>query len=207
MVDVASALPLRTLRALWAKMVGAFGERWTRAYGDSPERFDGDQPTGQFTDAGEMWAQGLVGLDREALSRGIGRMLLSASPWVPTLPEFRALALGIPTLAQVQIVLAKRFDQGGDVAAFCRLVWRFIDSYGFARADSATAERMVRDAYALAREYRMALGELPAPPVGALVRERPTPTRASKETARAHMADIAALLHLDASDAAAKETD
>lgn len=190
-------LPLRTLRALWAKLVGAYGERWTRAYGDSPERFEHERPTGQLTDAGATWAQGLAGLGRAELARGVGRVLLSASPWLPTLPEFRALALGIPTLAQVQLVLARRLDQDEEVAAFCRLVWRFIDSYRFARADVTTADRIVRDAYELAREYRMALGELPAAPVAAIAQaEPPRPTKASEETARAHMARIAELLRM-----------
>lgn len=197
----AQAPALRTLRVLWTKMTGIYGGRWTSAYGDSPERFQGDSPTGELTAAGDVWSQGLTGLSRAELARGVSRALLSAEPWPPTLPEFRALALDIPTLAQVQLVLARRTEQGENVAAFCRLVWRFLDAYRFARSDMETSMRMVRDAYLLAREYRMALGELPAAPIAALsTPDRVKPTRASEETAETHMDAIAELLRMRRAD-------
>lgn len=192
---------LRTLRRLWAKLAGVYGWRWTKAYGDSPERFDGDRPTGELTVAGETWQQGLTGITHAELTLGLSRALTSADPWPPTLPEFRAMALGVPTLAQVQLALANRREQPDGMTAFVRLVWRWIDGYAFARADTSTAERMVRGAYELAREYRMQLGPLPAAPVAVIEQaEPPRPTAASAATAAAHMARIAEMLHVAPDD-------
>lgn len=204
MADAPPAEP-RILRQLWSKMAGIYGTKWTSAYGDAPEHLD-DGPhhrAGELTDAGTVWAQGLAGVTPKEVATGLRTALLSADPWPPTLPAFRAMCLRIPTLAQVQLVLARRQDLGEPVAAFCRLVWRFMDAYRFARSDTTTADRILRDAYQLAREYRMQLGDLPPAPAGTLAHTKPSPpTRASEEVAAEHLRRLGELLHVSPEDLA-----
>jgi hypothetical protein len=187
----------RQLRDLWAKMTSIYGHRWVSAFGDSPEYGNDAKTPGAFTDAGKVWSQGLIGITGQQMALGLRRALMSAEPFPPNLPEFRAMCLGIPTLATVQLVLAKPHDQPEDVQAFCRLVWRFIDTYRFARAGVGQASSTVKDAYQIAREYRMALGPLPPPPVALLpevAEERPL-TKAEIE-ARDAARDAAAREHI-----------
>lgn len=188
---------LRVLRRMWASMLSSYGERWIRSYGDSPERFENDRPTGELTDAGAVWARGLVGLSLKQLELGVSRVCMQQGGWVLTLPEFRELCLGIPSIARVRLVLRHKLEPTPDHAAFCRLVVVFLDTATWARSDVRDAERMLREAYDLAHEYRMALGELPAAPVASIAKEEPPrPTAASMETAQEHMARIAELLHM-----------
>ncbi|WP_333676773.1 hypothetical protein [Dyella sp.] len=180
----------RTIRHLWSKMVSIYGHRWVCNYSDFAEH-----PDGTLTDAGKVWAVGLAGITPKQVDAGITSALMGAYRWPPTLPEFRALALGVPTLARVQLVISKPDLQTEDVAAFCRLMWRFIDSHRLARADIGKATRMISDAYDYALEYRMNLGELPPPPAASITRQAPErPTRASAETAEAHADRIRQIL-------------
>lgn len=161
-------------------MAEIFGHRWTSSYGD-------DAATG----AGETWARGLGGLSSAQIGEGLERVLVSAEDWPPTLPEFRRLCLGIPSLAAVSRALCRH---EGERSGFDRLVWAMLDSYAFARADQQRAERMLRDAYVLAREHVMAGGEVPGPVqyLEQAAQERPTP--ASPETVRHHLDEIAKIL-------------
>lgn len=153
---------------------------------------------GDLTDAGAVWQQGLMGLNRQQVAEGLRRSLMSAEPWPPTLPEFRARCLGIPSLAQVQLLLSKCESQDTEAAAFCRLVWRFLDGHRFTWAEAEDADRMLREAYKLAREYRMELGPLPAKPAAAIsFIKQPKPTRASQETADKHKRKLAERLGMD----------
>jgi len=189
--DVTKLSPLsnRTVRHLWSKMVSIYGHRWVTNFGDTAEH-----PDGSLTDAGAVWSFGLAGLDAKQVDVGITSALMGAYRWPPTLPEFRALALGIPTLARVQLVINKPDLQTDEIAAFCRLMWRFLDAHRLARADIAKATRMIADAYDYALEYRMNLGELPPAPVAAITQQPERPVRASVETAEAHAKRIRELL-------------
>lgn len=178
----------RTLRRLWPKMAAIYGHRWTASFGEAVEN-----DAGELTVAGETWQKGLAGLCRAQLTAGVNAALFSANPWPPTLPEFRALCLGIPPLAAVRALLARPDLQPKADRPFFRLVWRFIDARRLAEADGQWADRIVADAYDLARRYRMALGELPEEPVAAVgfERKRERPTRASQDVEDAYMHRIA----------------
>ncbi len=133
-------------RTLWVRMAEIYGHRWTSSYGAE---------SGQDGAAG-TWAKGLAGISPEQIAFGLKACLVSAEPWPPTLPEFRAMCLGIPSLPWVKrAILAK------DRSPFCRVVWQHIDGYLFGHADHKTAERMIVEAYAIAREYVMSGGQLP----------------------------------------------
>ena len=66
----------RDIDIFWKRMTKIYGHRWISNYGDAD---DG------------TWELGLKSLTPEQLGVGLERCLMSAEPWPPTLPEFRAL--------------------------------------------------------------------------------------------------------------------
>lgn len=130
-------------------MAEIYGHRWTSAYGD--DAGDG---------AGLTWGKGLAGLTPEQIGAGVSGALRSADPWPPTLPQFRAMCLEIPSLAAV---LADLSAESARRQPFTRLVWGYVDSYRYRHAPTDQAERMIRGAYEQAREWRMNGGPLPDP--------------------------------------------
>ena len=171
------------MRRLWIRMTEIFGHRWTSAMGE-------DAATG----SGETWARGLSGLSAEQIRAGIERTIVAAEPWPPTLPEFRSMCLGIPSLAQVQHNLR---DRDSVRAPFSALVWSKLDGFAYGLASAEKAERMLRDAYRLASDHVMAGGALPeARPAVGHDTYRPTPPVEKTEHARAQMAEISRLLGL-----------
>lgn len=132
-----------SLRTLWLRMAEVYGHRWTSAYGEDPE-----------TGAGETWAKGLSGVSPKQMAAGLSSCVASADPWPPTLPEFRARCLGIPALAAVRLDIAK-------AQPFTQLVWQHLDGYRYSQAPAEQADRLLREAYELAREHVMRGGALP----------------------------------------------
>ena len=169
-------------------MIAAFGHRWSASHGELP--VDDEK---QATLTGGIWQRGLTGVTDSQVREGFERCIARADDWPPTLPAFRSLALGVPSLAQVKGELRTTQTQQ-DRSPFSRLVWQYLDSYRFARADVDTAERMLREAYELAHDYVMRGGPLPE---GSLAIAPPPPeqrTPASDETAKANMDAIAEIL-------------
>lgn len=124
-------------------MAEIYGHRWTAAYGEDPD-----------TGAGATWAKGLAGVEPRQLASGLAASIASADPWPPTLPEFRARCLGIPPMSAVRMDATK-------VEPFTRLVWQFLDGYRYKQASAEKADRLLREAYELARVHVMRGGALP----------------------------------------------
>lgn len=176
-----SILPDAVIRSLWQRMTNIYGHRWGSAYG-------ADASTG----AGATWAQGLCGLSAEQIGAGIERSIVSADPWPPTLSQFRALCLGIPSLAEVRVDMKRADSQR---APFTVLVWSELDSWWYARSDQDRADRMLRDAYEAARARVMRGSPLPEPlPEIAPSAEKPAVKPAPPEVAAAHLAKLAEIL-------------
>lgn len=182
---------LGILERIWSVLIGIYGHKFTTNFGDAPILEDGNG-------AGRQWAVTLQGLSRSQIESGLEASHFRVDEWPPTATEFRMLCLGIPSLAAVRQDLAK---DSRERMPFTRLTWEFIDGYNFGRSDQDKANRMLRDAYDLAREHVMAGGALPEGPVNYLeqaAKERPTP--ATDEKVRAVMADIANVLGADPAD-------
>lgn len=141
---------LREIDALWITMADIYGHKWVSSFGADPEK-----------GAGATWAAALGDLSRRQLGIGIDACRVSADPWPPTLPQFRAMCLGIPTLAAVRLDRDK-------ATPFTRLVWQHLDGYRMRQASADAADRMLREAYELAREHVMRGGSLPEDPVAAI---------------------------------------
>lgn len=147
--------PHRALRRLWEAMTGVYGEKWPRAYGDSPQ-----DEAGELTPTGRTWEAGLAGVALDGIGRGIEACMVSASPWVPTLPEFRALCFGIPTLAAIQL----EFRGVGERSRYGAAVWQLVDAERWRMAGPDKRDALLLSAYELTREHVLRGGELPELP-------------------------------------------
>ena len=156
-------------------MVEIYAHRWTAAHGESVDA--------EGTSAG-TWAKGLSGITGQQLAAGLEACIVRADSWPPTLPEFRALCLGIPSLAAVRDDF-RRTD--AERMPFTAMVWRHLDGWAFSHADQAKADRMLGDAYAIARDAVMR-GEPMPMPLLAVQHQAPEPIKpAAPEVARAHL--------------------
>lgn len=165
-----SPLTTDALDSLWIAMADVYGHRWTSSYGADP-----------VTGSGTTWAKGLRGITGRQLGAGIQACITSAEPWPPTLPEFRALCLGVPPFAAVRLDSAK-------VSPFTRLVWQHMDGHRFRQSSADQSDRLLREAYELAREHVMSGGELPEPAAGEIESTKPAkpvvPATAEEREAR-----------------------
>lgn len=150
-------------------MADVYGHRWVSSYGADPQ-----------AGAGATWANGLADLTAAQIATGVEACMVSADPWPPTLPQFRAMCFAIPALASVRMRfrqhLATREHTFTD--PFDRLVWQFADTYRLRQASADQCDRMIRDAYDIAREHVMAGGALPEPSVA--VEHAPEPVAPRK---------------------------
>lgn len=168
-------------------MAAIYGHRWTSAYG---ERCDDD--AGVLTVAGDTWQRGLSGVSEQAIAVGLQGCLMSTDPWPPTLPQFRAMCLAVPALPAVTLAMRTR----ALTTPFMRLVWSYVDGFRLRTAEADKADRLIRDAYELAREHVMSGGAFPPEPT-ALIEQQPEVRKpADPVVAEKHMANIAAMLHV-----------
>jgi hypothetical protein len=178
-----SRLPAPVLAELWVRMLAIYGYRWESAYGRAPEGV-----------AADTWAAGLTGLQPREIGTGFDACLTSSDGWPPSLPEFRAMCLGIPTLARVKLEARAGCPSP---SPFSRLVFSFLDGWAYRQADTEKGERMLRDAYGLARDHVMNGCELP--PVAAAeieheAQSQRATTPADPEKVKRHLTEIAELL-------------
>lgn len=145
---MSDTLPQVTLAEIWRRMTAIYGHRWTSAYTDDPT-----------SATAATWGAGLAGLLGAQLAAGFRAIVASGEGWPPSLPEFRALCLGIPSLASVR----HEFRRGAEKSPFARLVWSNLDTFRWRQASSENSERMEREAYEIAREHVMRGGALPEP--------------------------------------------
>lgn len=170
--------------ALWEAMVSIYGHRWISAYG-------ADQAEG----SGDAWAKGLAGLAPGQIGRGIDECIVASDPWPPTLPQFRGMCLGIPPFAAVRLDTDR-------VEPFTRLVWQHLDGHRYRTSPADKADRLLREAYELAREHVMRGGELPGESK-AVAHEKPVITPATPESAAEHLERIRQELGLSKAEAEA----
>lgn len=120
----------------FAVMAGIFGHKWTSQYGENPENI-----------SARVWNDGLSELSLQQIAFAIRHYKNHnvTAIWPPSLPEFRSVALGIPTLGQIRFDIARK-----NKTPFTQLVWQKLDGYLLARADQRMADSMIREAYELA---------------------------------------------------------
>lgn len=186
--DKPSQRAMDALWNLWERMEAMFPGKWKRDNGVAPVTADGP-----LTASGETWAMALKGLLPRQMGEGLAACMRMGLEWPPTPPKFRALCLGLPSLAQVE----QELRPGQDRSQLAVLVRSLMDLHAFNGADGYQQSRMIAAAYAQALQHVSAGGALPAA-VAALVHERPAaPTVGNRESAAAAMARAAQELGFD----------
>ena len=156
-------------------MVQIYGHKWGSAYGEAAEI------DGEMTGTASTWAQGLAGVETRRIAKGLEACIVSADPWPPTLPAFRAMCLDVPSLFRVEQAI-----RDGESDPFIAEVRRKIDSHLYKTADAARAAKMVQKAYELARDMVMSGGELP--PVVEMIEHKESPPEPVSEDNRDRIA-------------------
>jgi hypothetical protein len=167
------------LDRFWLRMAAMFGHSWVSQYGAQPDGVGGD-----------TWSAVLADLTPQQIAGGLHATSRIAADWPPTAPRFRALCLGIPTMAECRIELR---SGNPDPSPFARLLWSYLDGYNYRLAPKDKADKMLRDAYDLAAAFVMDGGALPeASP--AITQAEPEPRKpADPETAGRYIAELQAL--------------
>lgn len=178
------AISSNWLRRLWERMGVMYGAAWENDNGDAPQDDDG-----ALTLAGEVWREGLVGITGPQLARGLQRCILSHPEWPPRIGQFRALCLDVPTLTELRLEL--RADAAVR-SPFARLVFEHLDPYQYRMTDARHAERLLAEAYAVAREHVLRGGALPEPAAGELEHAPPAKSQIPehRDEREAHLREL-----------------
>lgn len=181
--------PAERLRRLWERMVSIFGRPWTNVHGVTPHKMQADGkpcPTGALSVSGDTWSKALIGITGAQMAVGLEACLAEALEFPPAAGHFRGMCLGIPSFAVVKID-ATRPEQ--ERSAFTRMTWQFLDTYAYRNANTRDGERLLRDAYEVAKEMRMRGAPLPGELLA--VEDEKQPVRvASREEQAKHAAVV-----------------
>lgn len=159
-------------------MLGIYGNTWASQFGISPV-----QAGGELTRAGEAWSSALVGLTPRHLAAGVAAAQRSGNEFPPNAARFRILAMGVPSLTDVESELAP----GSERSPFTVQVTQFLDLHRYRTGDGRDQARLLRAAYEKALAHLQAGKPLPAP-MAALPQERyRAPTVADRDRSRAAM--------------------
>ncbi len=80
-------MPARAIAALWARFSHLYGNRWVSVYGEALS------VDGTLQPVAATWAKALGPFSGDDLARGLHACLDRPGPFLPDLPEFRALCL------------------------------------------------------------------------------------------------------------------
>ena len=180
--------PAIWLRSLWERMVAMYGHAWTSVHGLSPQVQGGDS----LTMSGSTWAGALEGLSGQQIANGVRSCIAEGKEFPPSAPRFRAMCIGIPSLAAIRSELRK-----GATSRFARAVLAEMDVFRFQQADTERSDRMVRDAYELVQDRVMNGEPLPDVPAALIGSEEHELKPATPEQREAHCAEIRGLLGLN----------
>lgn len=176
--------PAMWLRRLWERMVAVFGHAWAGTHGLTPH-----DKTGALSISGDTWARAMAGMSGQQIAAGIEACIAEGAEFPPNLPRFRAMCLGVPSLAAVRSELRR-----GESSPFARATWAELDAFRYKRASAEQADRLLRDAYDLVRDRVMRGETLPELPVAFIPHEVSQLTPTTPERLKEHFARIKALL-------------
>jgi hypothetical protein len=163
------ALPDDLLDRVILRMSLRYGWRWTSQY----QSRDPDVMAVLYAE----WGETLAMLTPRQIARGFRVDAARGATWPPASTEFAGMCWGVPSIEQVKLEARKPAE--GRLQPFMRLVWSFIDGYAFARANAGQADRLLADAYALARAHVLSRHAMPQPIAGTLERQAPPPKKAA----------------------------
>lgn len=188
---------------VFQRMAARYGHAWASQYAD-----DGSETGAQaFALAVSEWAEALAGVTEAQIRTGFRADARRGEHWPPSAPEFAVMCHGIPSLARVKHILAR---VGPSRTRFTRLVWSLLDTFQFTRADAKYADRLLADAYELAKTHVMSGHPLPDEPSGALEHQPEPRTPARPETVARAVREVTEKLRpkepdVDTTNAASEE--
>ena len=183
-MPVAAEPPAIWLRRIWERMTALYGHAWVSVHGVTPH-----DKAGALSMSGDTWGRALAGLSAQQIAAGIEACVAEGAEFPPSAPRFRAMCLGVPSLAAVRSEL-----RHGESPPFARAVWAELDSFHYRQASAEQADRLLRDAYELVRDRVMRGEALPVPPSAVIPHEIRKPTPATPEQRAQHVAEIRKLL-------------
>lgn len=143
-------------------MLAMYGHTWASQYGDHASGV-----------TAETWASALAGVTGPQIAQGLRACVAEGREFPPSAPRFRAMCMGIPSLARVKLEIS---DGEASRSPFTRMVWHHLDTYAYRHASAKDAARLVQDAYELASDRVMHGSPLPQEAAGAIEqREAPKP--------------------------------
>ena len=162
-----TAMTDRKFAEFFAVMAGIYGHKWVSQYGTEPDGI-----------SARVWNDGLSGLSLKQIAEAVRyyKNQSTSAVWPPSLPEFRQVAFGLPSLAQ-----AKHDLRNGTATPFTKVLWRFIDGYRWKQASYDAADRMAAEAYELAVAAVTSGEPLPDEQTAALGFDLEAKQRAEKE--------------------------
>lgn len=191
MTEARPSLSRSATDELWMRMASRYGHAWVSQYGPMPDGL-----------AAAEWRSTLWGMTTAQMREGFEADAIRGAEWPPSSSQFRALCMGVPSIASIReeindMLRYSSQGQGSILSRFARGVWSRIDSYAYRNATGKVAERMMREAYELTREFVMEGGTLPPDPVALVQHEKRQHTPASPGTAQAHIDRLKELLKVD----------
>lgn len=172
---------VRYLLQFWQRMTTIYGRSWTSQWGADPITEHGEVST-----AARDLMTLLTGLTQREIDRGFEACILEGGEFPPSAARFRALCLGIPSLASVRIDLQAPPHERDP---FTIMVWSYVDAYAYRNASARDSERMLTNAYEHAVEQRKRGKPLPHVPL-AVTHEKRISVKATPEEAAKHVAEL-----------------
>jgi hypothetical protein len=188
------ALPRSVMDEIWMRMASRYGHAWVSQYGPMPDGI-----------AAAEWRGTLGGLTAAQLREGFEADAIRGDDWPPSSAKFRALCLGIPSIASVRSEvsdsLTYRKPLGGSgavpiISRFARGVLSRLDTYAYRNAMGRAADRIFDEAFQRTREFVMEGGTLPVEPAALIEEQKPEFKPASPEVAAEHIARMAEILRV-----------
>lgn len=175
-------------------MASRYGNAWVSNFGAQPNGI-----------AAAEWRGTLAGVTPEQLREGFEADVLRADNWPPSSAKFKAMCLGIPSIASIRaevvdyLTYRKPFD-GPDarpiISRFARGVLSRLDTYSYRNASGKLADRIFEEAFQRTREFVMEGGTLPVNPLALIEKTEPEHKPASPEVVAEHLAKIAETLRV-----------
>lgn len=168
---------------LFARFAVRYPHVWTSQYVGDGGATDDDA----LALAMAEWSDALAGMSDAQIRAGFRADHLRGDHWPPGPSEFAAMCHGIPSLARVKHILAR---VGPARTRFTRLVWSLLDTFQFTHADTKYADKLLADAYELAKAHVLSGHPLPEEPSGAIEQKAASRTPAKPETVERAFADM-----------------
>lgn len=119
------------LRTLWARMTEIYGHRWTKPHG--------------MLDTHNTWLKGLVGFTPRMIAHGLEACVVRSDAYPPSLPEFRALCLGLPNRDETVYIAVRQIHNHDNRVA--NMIRNIIGAHDMDNMTYDKLEKRAKDVY------------------------------------------------------------